>query len=146
MSLEEYKRKRKFEKSPEPKGKVSKTSKKRFVVQEHWASRHHFDLRLEMEGVLKSWAVPKGLPEKKGAKRLAIFTEDHPVSYYSFEGVIPEGQYGAGKVKIFDKGKYKLKEKKEDRVVFSLEGKKLRGDYVLLKMKGQKNHWLLFKR
>jgi len=145
MSLEKYWQKRKFEKTSEPKGKILKAEKNRFVVQEHWATHHHFDLRLELEGVLKSWAVPKGVPEKKGIKRLAIQTEDHPVDYIDFEGEIPKGLYGAGTVKIFDKGKYELIEKTENRIVFILKGKKLKGNYNLVKMKGQKNQWLLFK-
>lgn len=144
MSLREYQQKRKFKNTPEPKGKISKTKKKRFVVQEHWATHHHFDFRLEMEGVLKSWAVPKGVPKKEGVKRLAISVEDHPVSYINFEGEIPEGLYGAGKVKIFDKGKYELIEKTRDRIIFKLEGKKLKGRYALIKFKGRKQ-WLLFK-
>lgn len=84
MTLKKYQAKRKFAKTPEPRGKIAETGKNRFVVQEHWASHHHFDFRLEMEGVLKSWAVPKGLPEKKGIKRLAIQVEDHPVDYINF--------------------------------------------------------------
>jgi len=165
MSLKKYRQKRKFEKTPEPKGSVEKVSEDRFVVQEHWASHHHFDFRLEMPAsaeasagkdvVLKSWAVPKGVPEKKGVKRLAIQTEDHPCSYYNFEGVIPEG-YGAGTVKIFDKGKYELIERTKDRIVFKLNGKKLKGEYSLIKflprarskisVQGRKpNQWLLFK-
>ncbi len=143
-SLKKYWKKRKFEKTPEPKGKVLKTSKNRFVVQEHWAKIHHFDFRLEMGGVLKSWAVPKGVPEKIGLKRLAISVEDHPVSYINFEGEIPKGSYGAGTVKIFDKGKYELKEKSRDRIIFVLKGKKLKGDYCLIKFK-KANQWLLFK-
>jgi len=144
MSLKKYWRKRKFDKTPEPKGRVLKTSKNRFVVQEHWASHHHFDFRLEMDGVLKSWAVPKGVPEKKGKRVLAIQTEDHPVSYLNFEGEIPEGCYGAGIVKIFDKGRYELIERTENKIVFELKGKKLKGKYILLKFK-KPNQWLLFK-
>ncbi len=144
MSLEKYWRKRKFGKTLEPKGKILKTEKNRFVVQEHWATHHHFDLRLEIEGVLKSWAVPKGVPEKKGTQRLAIQTEDHPVNYISFEGKIPAGCYGAGTVKIFDKGNYELIEKTKDRMVFILKGKKLKGNYNLIKFK-KPNQWLLFK-
>ena len=146
MSLKQYQVKREFKKTPEPKGKVLKTSKNRFVVQEHWAKTHHFDFRLEMEGVLKSWAVPKGVPEKTEIRRLAISTEDHPIDYIDFEGKIPKGSYGAGTVKIFDEGKYELKEKTKDRIIFKLKGKKLRGNYCLIKMKGRKNQWLLFKK
>lgn len=145
MTLEEYWQKRNFQKTPEPKGEVEKVSQNRFVIQEHWASHHHFDFRLEMEGVLKSWAVPKGLPEKPGMKRLAVQTEDHPVSYINFEGEIPKGCYGAGTVKIFDKGKYKLLEKTKERILFGLQGKKLKGRYLLLKMKGKENLWLIMK-
>ena len=154
MSLEKYWEKRDFDKTPEPKGRVLKTSKNRFVVQEHWASHHHLDFRLEMPAfakasagkdiVLKSWAVPKGVPEKKGKRVLAIQTEDHPVSYLNFEGEIPEGCYGAGIVKIFDKGKYELVERTENKIVFELKGKKLKGKYILLKFK-KPNQWLLFK-
>ncbi len=145
MTIREYWQKRKFEKTPEPKGKILKTEKNRFVVQEHWATHHHFDFRLEMEGVLKSWAVPKGVPEKIGVKRLAVAVEDHPIDYINFEGEIPKGCYGAGIVKIFDKGNYKLIEKTDSRILFILKGKKLKGNYNLVKMKGQKNQWLLFK-
>jgi bifunctional non-homologous end joining protein LigD len=144
MTLEKYWRKRKFEKTPEPKGKILKTKKSRFVVQEHWATHHHFDFRLEMEGVLKSWAVPKGVPEKAGAKRLAVAVEDHPVDYIDFEGKISEGLYGAGTVKIFDKGEYELIEKTDSRILFILKGKKLKGNYNLIKFK-KPNQWLLFK-
>jgi len=144
MTLKKYWQKRDFSKTPEPKGKIMRNEKDRFVVQEHWATHHHFDFRLEMEGVLKSWAVPKGVPEKKGVKRLAIMTEDHPISYLNFSGVIPEGLYGAGTVKIFDKGKYKLIEKTENRITFELKGKKLKGNYTLIKFR-KHNQWLLFK-
>ncbi len=143
-SLKRYWGKRKFKKTFEPKGKVLKTKKQRFVVQEHWASHHHFDFRLEMEGVLKSWAVPKGVPEKAGVKRLAVQTEDHPIDYINFEGKIPEGLYGAGTVKTFDKGKHELIEKDKNRIIFKLKGKKLKGIYNLIKFK-KPNQWLLFK-
>jgi len=156
MSLEKYWKKRKFDKTPEPKGKVLKTSKNRFVVHDHYALKagHHHDFRLEMPAsakasagkdvVLKSWAVPKGVPEKKGKRVLAISTEDHPVSYADFQGEIPKGCYGAGVVKIFDKGTYKLIERTENKIVFELKGKKLKGKYTLLRFK-KPNHWLLFK-
>jgi len=147
MNLKTYWRKRNFSKTPEPKGETLRSREHRFVVQEHWAAKakYHQDFRLEMEGVLKSWAVPKGVPEKVGVKHLAIQTEDHPVNYINFEGEIPIGLYGAGVVKIFDKGKYELKEKTKDRIIFKLKGKKLKGDYCLIKMKGRENQWLIFK-
>ena len=145
MTLRRYWEKRNFDKTPEPRGRSLQKSGNRFVIQEHWASHHHFDFRLEMDGVLKSWAVPKGLPEKIETKRLAVQTEDHPVSYIDFEGEIPPGCYGAGTVKIFDKGRYELLERKKDRILFELDGKKNKGRYLLLKMKGKKNLWLIMK-
>jgi len=146
MTLEKYRQKRRFKKTPEPKGKVLKSGKYRFVIHDHFAerARHHHDLRLEMGGVLKSWAVPKGVPEKAEIRRLAIQTEDHPIDYIDFEGEIPEGLYGAGIVKVFDKGKYELIEKSKDRIIFKLEGKKLKGNYNLIKFK-EPNQWLLFR-
>jgi DNA ligase D-like protein (predicted 3'-phosphoesterase) len=113
----------------------------RFVVQEHHARRLHWDLRLEMDGVLKSWAVPKGIPEKKGLKRLAIQTEDHDLSYIDFEGTIPEGMYGAGEVKIWDSGEYELMER-NDKIKFLAKGRRMNGEYVLLRTRVG---WLLMK-
>jgi bifunctional non-homologous end joining protein LigD len=107
--LQEDVSKRDFSVTTEPKGSEKKEGKQTFVVQEHHARRLHYDLRLEKESVLKSWAVPKGIPEKAGDKRLAVETEDHPMEYSEFEGTIPEGQYGAGTVKIWDRGSYELK-------------------------------------
>ncbi len=144
LTLKKYQIKRKFEKTPEPKGSVEKTGKNRFVIQEHWAFHHHFDFRLEIERVLKSWAVPKGLPEEIGVKRLAVQVEDHPVDYINFHGTIPAGQYGAGKVEIFDRGKYKLIEQDKNKVIFELKGKKIKGPYALIRMKNTKN-WLIWK-
>lgn len=147
MGLEIYQKKRKFVKTPEPKGEPLKKGASRFVVQEHQARQLHYDFRLEMDGVLKSWAVPKGMPEEKGIKRLAMQVEDHPVQYLNFSGVIPAGNYGAGTVKIWDQGKYELKEKNKTELVFKLMGKRLKGEYVLIKTKygrgGQS--WLIFR-
>lgn len=147
MTLEKYWQKRKFKKTPEPKGKILKTKQSRFVVHDHFAEKagHHHDFRLEMNGVLKSWAVPKGIPEKVNLKRLAIQTEDHPIEYINFKGKIPKGLYGAGIVKIFDQGNYKLVNKTEDKIIFILKGKKLKGSYNLIKLKRNPHQWLIFK-
>jgi len=116
-----------------------------YVIQRHQASHLHWDLRLEMDGVLKSWAVPKEPPVKSGIRRLAVQVEDHPIEYANFEGVIPEGQYGAGIVEIWDKGTYRLIERTPDKIVFEIHGKRLKGKYCLLRFKGEKN-WLFFKK
>jgi DNA ligase D-like protein (predicted 3'-phosphoesterase) len=116
-----------------------------FVVQRHQARHLHYDLRLEMDGVLKSWAVPKEPPLEPGVKRLAVEVEDHPLEYANFEGVIPEGMYGAGRVEIWDRGTYQLKHRSMDKIEFSLNGEKMRGDYVLIRFKRNKD-WLLIKR
>jgi len=141
--LKKYQEKRKFSVTSEPKGKIEKTGQSRFVVQEHHASHLHYDFRLEMDGVLKSWAVPKGPPEVAGVKRLAVAVEDHPVGYIDFEGEIPEGQYGAGIVKIWDKGKFILKSREPKVMKFELLGKRLKGDYALVNFRGK--NWLLYK-
>jgi len=117
----------------------------RFVIQKHYAKHLHYDFRLEMDGVLKSWAVPKDPPADSGVKRLAVQVEDHKVSYISFEGTIPEGMYGAGKVEIWDKGTYTLKNRSKDKIEFTLQGEKLVGEYVLIRFKRVKN-WLFFKK
>ena len=147
MSLKTYQKKRNFTKSPEPRGKEEKVSRNRFVIQEHWASHHHFDFRLEMDGVLKSWAIPKGVPSRKGIKHLAIQTEDHPVEYINFQGEIPKGLYGAGIVKIFDKGYYKLIEKRPRKLIFDLNGKEIKGRYslILFRKETKGNQWLIIK-
>jgi bifunctional non-homologous end joining protein LigD len=144
--LSEYSSKRHFEKTPEPKAAVEKKEGKViFVIQEHHARRLHYDLRLEKDGVLKSWAVPKGMPEA-GQKVLAVETEDHPYEYGSFEGEIPKGQYGAGTVKIWDKGHYETKFWEGDKIEVTLDGQRLHGRYVLVRLKraGDKD-WLLLK-
>lgn len=150
--LKKYLKKRKFDKTPEPKpGKIKKRlDKKRiFVIQKHAARNLHYDLRLEIGGVLKSWAVPKGIPEKSGIKNLVIQTEDHPLKYAEFKGRIPKGEYGAGTVKIWDKGQFELlKGAVEKRYLqFKLAGDKLKGVYNLIKFKREdkKNMWLIFK-
>lgn len=118
----------------------------KFVVHEHHASHLHYDFRLEMDGVLKSWAIPKGPSMSPKDKRLAVSVPDHPLVYASFQGVIPEGLYGAGEVLIWDKGSYKLLEGdwSQGKLVFELKGQKLRGRFVLTRMRGP-NDWLLIK-
>jgi DNA ligase D-like protein (predicted 3'-phosphoesterase) len=115
----------------------------RFVVQEHDAGTHHYDFRLEMDGVLKSWAVPKGISTKPGERRLAVQVEDHDVRYIDFEGEIEEGVYGAGKVSIWDRGRYDLVDRKDKKLVFNLHGEKLKGSYVLVRTK--EKLWLIMK-
>ncbi len=119
-----------------------------FVVHEHHARHLHYDFRLEMEGMLKSWAVPKGPSMNPSDKRLAILVEDHPLDYANFEGTIPEGQYGAGEVIIWDKGTYHIISGgiESGRIEFSLNGKKLKGIFVLVRMKGKEKEWLLMKK
>ena len=117
----------------------------RFVIQEHHARKLHYDFRLEMDGALKSWAVPKAPSKRANLKRLAIRVEDHDIDYIGFEGEIEEGAYGAGTVTIWDRGTYELESRKADKIVFHLRGKKLEGRYTLLKMKWGKDQWLLFK-
>ena len=145
--LSEYVSKRHFEETPEPKAMIEKKSENPiFVIQEHHARRLHYDLRLEKEGVLKSWAVPKGMPDS-GQKVLAVETEDHPYDYGSFEGEIPKGQYGAGTVKIWDKGSYETKLWEDAKIEVTLKGKKLNGRYILVRLKNAKDDksWLLLR-
>lgn len=123
---------------------VSNAGHGRFVVQKHHATHLHYDFRLEMDNVLKSWAVPKEPPSQPGIKRLAVEVEDHPLSYIDFEGIIPEGMYGAGKVEIWDKGTYTLKSRSQNKIEFKLNGEKMTGGYTLIRFKGNKN-WLLIK-
>jgi bifunctional non-homologous end joining protein LigD len=152
--LAEYRRKRRFEDTPEPRGKKARKGEKAFVIQKHAARRLHYDLRLEVGGVLKSWAVPKGPSLNPGDKRLAIQVEDHPFDYRKFEGTIPEGNYGAGEVIIWDEGTYEPEgplsaeeQLQRGELKFRLHGKKLNGSFVLVKLKRSqgKNEWLLIK-
>jgi bifunctional non-homologous end joining protein LigD len=158
MGLLEYKSKRDFRKTVEPKGgkPLPKAVKgaSRFVIQKHDARRLHYDFRLQMEGVLKSWAVPKGLPWRKGEKHLAVEVEDHPIEYETFEGVIPEGNYGAGTVMVWDRGKYHVygedpaKSLREGKLHLVLDGKKAKGEWTLVRIRGrdgEKKQWLILK-
>jgi DNA ligase D-like protein (predicted 3'-phosphoesterase) len=150
MSLKEYKSKRDFSKTVEPLGEVKPSNQKSkiYVIQKHKASHLHYDLRLEIDSVLKSWAVPKEPPLEPSVKRLAVKTEDHPIEYADFEGVIPKGEYGAGKVEIWDRGGFEPIDVKENKIIFKIKGEKLKGDYCLIKLRpetDQKN-WLFFKK
>jgi len=144
MTLNEYRSKRDFKKTSEPEGEQVAAAKSRFVVQKHQARSLHYDFRLEMEGVLKSWAVPKGLPLEQGIRRLAVQVEDHPVDYIDFAGSIPAGEYGAGTVEIWDKGEFTLDRKEPDLLEITLSGKKLSGGYALIHTDGK--NWLVIKR
>jgi bifunctional non-homologous end joining protein LigD len=152
--LSEYQSKRHFEKTPEPKGEVDGAGKRVFVVQKHAATRLHYDLRLELDGVLRSWAVPKGPSMNPADKRLAIQVEDHPFEYRKFEGSIPKGEYGGGEVIVWDEGTYTPEGNLDAHAQlakgdfkFQLRGEKLRGSFVLVRLKTQKskNEWLLIK-
>jgi len=157
MGLAEYKQKRDFKKTAEPAGKPLPKKVKgasRFVIQKHAARRLHYDFRLEMERVLKSWALPKGLPWKRGEKHLAVEVEDHPIEYEDFEGVIPEGQYGGGTVMVWDRGTYyvygeqPLKSLREGKLHLVLDGEKAKGEWTLVRIRGrdnEKNQWLILK-
>lgn len=151
MALAEYKKKRDFKKTPEPKGILSKQKKTlHFVVQKHHARALHYDFRLEHRGVLKSWAVPKGPPLKAKERRLAVLVEDHPYSYRTFEGRIPKGEYGAGTVKIWDQGVYAQVTPFDDGIkkghlTFVMLGKKLKGEYALVRIEKDPKNWLLIK-
>ncbi len=141
--LKEYQRRRNFSQTTEPKGTVHATGLRRFSIQEHHAAHLHYDLRLELDGVLKSWAIPKEPPKGAGIKRLAVQTEDHPVDYIYFEGSIPEGQYGAGTVLLWDKGEFDLESREEGKIVIHLHGKKLAGRYALIHTRA--DQWIFFK-
>jgi DNA ligase D-like protein (predicted 3'-phosphoesterase) len=172
MTLEKYQKKRNFSKTSEPKvssfNNQTKNEESIFVIHDHHSRNHHHDLRLEMSRrlngsgsrheivgrVLRSWALPKLTPLLKGEKHLAIGVEDHPMEYADFEGNIPEGEYGAGKVKIFDKGTYSVLTKTNDLIDLEFFGKKIKGNYILLKLKkplklskkSSYNNWLFFKK
>lgn len=152
MSLKEYARKRDFAKTTEPAGGTGNTRGGEgliYVIQKHAASHLHFDLRLEEDGVLLSWAIPKSPPIAEGEKRLAVRTEDHPLDYAGFEGVIPEPEYGAGTVSIWDRGTYAPVESTDSKRVFDIRGRRLAGRYALVHIKpraGEKDiNWLFFK-
>ena len=144
MSLEEYQAKRHFDKTSEPSGELEGEERSRFVIHRHQARHLHYDFRLEIDGVLKSWAVPKGVPAEPGVRRLAVQVEDHPIDYIDFAGIISEGEYGAGTVEVWDKGEFELDKKAADRLEFTLRGERLSGDYVLIHTGGK--NWLLIKR
>lgn len=156
MALEQYNKKRSFDRTPEPEGKIQRGKQHRFVVQKHRASHLHYDFRLEMDGVLKSWAVPKGPSLNPSDKRLAMQVEDHPVSYFHFEGIIPQGNYGAGTVMVWDTGTWEPLGDEDEMLnkgdlKFLLHGEKLNGEFVLAKMHSRRpgskgTEWLLIKK
>ena len=154
MGLQVYRRKRKFNVTPEPQGRVRRTEGHHFVIQKHAARRLHYDLRLELGGVMKSWAVTRGPSLVPGEKRLAVHVEDHPIEYNAFEGTIPAGEYGGGTVMIWDRGRWHPEGDpyagyKKGHLDFTLEGEKLHGRWHLVRMHGRagykKEPWLLIK-
>jgi len=151
MALEEYRKRRDFTKTKEPRGETLKHSegdKLIYVIQRHQARRLHWDLRLERDGVLKSWAVPKEPPTKAGERRLAVEVEDHPIEYAHFEGEIAEGEYGAGTVEIWDRGCYTPIKWERDEIIVEICGERLKGRYVLIRFQPEKDpkNWLFFKK
>src|SRR5512140_990917 len=155
MTLDEYRRKRDFKKTPEPPPAPTLRPGNRFYIQRHSATRLHYDLRLEMDGALRSWAVPKGPTLDPAEKRLAVLVEDHPLEYGDFEGTIPAGEYGAGSVMVWDRGTYEWLTDKSPAeqwaagdLKFRLHGEKLLGEFALVRMKnrGKGNEWLLLKK
>lgn len=142
-SLEDYAKKRSFDQTDEPEPAAEETGLSRFVVQEHHASHLHWDFRLEMDGVLKSWAIPKGPPKESGIRRLAVMTEDHPIGYIDFQGTIPEGLYGAGTVSIWDSGTFDLLEREPKKLTFVLHGSRLHGGFALINTRG--DQWIILK-
>jgi bifunctional non-homologous end joining protein LigD len=164
VTLEAYRRKRRFQRTPEPRGDAPEPDRRggtatsgRYVVQRHRATRLHYDFRLEIDGVLVSWAVPRGPSLDPRQRRLAVHVEDHPLGYYSFEGVIPRGEYGGGDVIVWDWGRWRADDSIADaanavsdgELKFRLDGAKLRGEFVLIRMawrEGRKEQWLLIHR
>jgi bifunctional non-homologous end joining protein LigD len=155
LGLEVYHRKRKFDLTPEPRGRLGHSKGNQYVIQKHAARRLHYDLRLELDGVMKSWAVTKGPSLVPGTKRLAVQVEDHPIDYNKFEGTIPKGEYGGGTVLVWDRGRWfpegdPHQELKKGRLAFRLEGGKLKGRWYLVRMRGgnpneTRKNWLLIK-
>ena len=154
MGLQTYRKKRKFDVTPEPRGRATRAKGNQFVIQKHAARRLHYDLRLELDGVMKSWAVTRGPSLVPGDKRLAVHVEDHPIEYNAFEGTIPQGEYGGGTVMIWDRGRWEPdgdphRGYKKGHLIFTLEGEKLRGRWHLVRMHGRggekKEPWLLIK-
>jgi bifunctional non-homologous end joining protein LigD len=154
--LAAYREKRRFDRTPEPRGaRAGRRPRRIFVVQRHAARRLHYDFRLELDGVLKSWAVPRGPSRRVGERRLAVHVEDHPLEYATFQGIIPAGQYGAGTVEIWDRGSWTPHEDarrayQAGKLSFTLDGEKLRGDWTLIRMGGRaaeesKENWLLVR-
>jgi bifunctional non-homologous end joining protein LigD len=147
--LEEYRHKRSFDKTPEPQpdgrtnGRAKKGHQRRFVIQEHHARRLHWDLRLEHDGVLASWALPRGIPDSPEHNRLAVHTEDHPLEYLTFEGEIPAGEYGAGRMTVWDRGTYEAEKFREDKVVIKLAGRRVQGRFALFRTEG--NNWMIHR-
>jgi len=148
MALESYRKKRDFSKTPEPKPSKKPGKGKLYMVHDHRSKNHHFDLRLQFGNILKSWAIPKRIDLKNlHAKRLAVQTEDHPLDYGKWEGKIPEGQYGAGQVKIWDSGSFEVVDwKPGKKLIFRIKGKKLKGVFVLVHFRPAGKEWLFFRK
>ena len=141
--LDTYRAKRDFDKTAEPRGDAGAAGEGRFVIQEHNARRLHWDLRLEHEGVLVSWALPRGVPQHPDENRLAVHTEDHPLEYLDFHGEIPKGEYGAGTMKVWDTGTYEAEKFREGEVIATFHGERLKGRYALFATRGK--DWLIHR-